>query len=162
MMKTKTLLPALAVALMLLLTGAGIEMSAAPMLLSFGSGNTVGDPSEPVQALVAGDLDNDGDADLVIKNVDRWLVEFKDAPEAPVAIFLQGTIRFKAGKYEEARGYFERVLKEYSKTAKAMEAEQAIQAIDGRLKLKAEIEAKKSAPPPPAPAATATTGAGGK
>jgi len=102
----------------------------------------------------------DGEADLVIKNVDRWLLDYKGAPEAPVAIFLQGTIRFKEGKYEEARGYFERVLKEYSKTAKAMEAEQAIQAIDGRLKLKAAIEGKATTSA--APAATTTTGTGGK
>lgn len=38
---------------------------AAPSAISFDGGNTVGDADYTVQALVAGDLDNDGDVDLV-------------------------------------------------------------------------------------------------
>jgi len=79
----------------------------------------------------------DGDADQVIRNVDQWLIEFRTAPEAPLAIFMEGTIRFKEGKYELARSYFDRIRKEFPKSPKAFEADQAIETIDGILKSKA-------------------------
>ena len=92
----------------------------------------------------------DGDSALALKNIEYWLREFRNAPEAPVAIFYQGTILFQDGKLNEARVYFERLRKEYPKHPKAYDADKAIEAIDRRLKL---LEEAKKAPPEPPPKA---------
>lgn len=94
----------------------------------------------------------DGDSALVLRNIDQWLREFKSAPEAPVAVFYQGTILFQDGKLREARVYFEQLRKEYPKHPKAYDADKAIEAIDARLRL---MEQAKKAPPeaPPKPPA---------
>ena len=94
----------------------------------------------------------DGDSALALKNIEYWLREFRNAPEAPVAIFYQGTILFQDRKYKEARAYFEQVRTEYPKHPKAYDADKAIEAIDRRLKL---LEEAKKAPPEPPPRAPA-------
>lgn len=94
----------------------------------------------------------DGDSALALKNIEYWLREFRNAPEAPVAIFYQGTILFQDRKYKEARAYFEQVRTEYPKHPKAYDADKAIEAIDRRLKL---MEDAKKAPPEPPPKAPA-------
>jgi tetratricopeptide (TPR) repeat protein len=104
----------------------------------------------------------DGDTDRTIKNIDQWLLDFKDAPEVVTAIFFQGAILFKEGKYDAARPYFERIRKEFPKHPKAFDADQAIAEIDARLKFKAAVDAKAIATPTDAPAASTTTGTGGK
>jgi protein disulfide-isomerase len=88
----------------------------------------------------------DGDAALALRALDRYLRDFRNAPEAPVAIFFQGTILFQDGKLKEAREYFEQLRTEYPKHPKAYDADKAIEAIDARLKI---MQAQPA--PPPAP-----------
>jgi thiol-disulfide isomerase/thioredoxin len=86
----------------------------------------------------------DGDSALAMRGIERYLRDFGNAPEAPVAIFYQGTIQFQDGRLRDARSYFERVRTEYPKHPQAYAADKAIEAIDARLKLQAE-----AAKPPP-------------
>jgi tetratricopeptide (TPR) repeat protein len=88
----------------------------------------------------------DGDAALALRGLENYLREFSSAPEAPVAIFFQGTIQFQDGKLKEARKYFDQLRTEYPKHPKAYEADKVIEAIDARLKV-LEVQPKTPAAP---------------
>ena len=93
----------------------------------------------------------DGESEQALKNIEAYLVQFKDAPEAPVAIWYQGTILFQDGRLEEARQYFVKILRQFPTHRKAYDADKAIEAVDARLKAGKTPKAKPSPPPPQQP-----------
>ena len=92
----------------------------------------------------------DGQSKEALANLDAWLREFADAPEAPVAVWYQGTILYRDGRLAEAKRYFRQILDRFPKHAKAYEAEKAIEHIDARLRAKARIGEAGGKPKPPA------------
>jgi len=85
-----------------------------------------------------------------LANLDAWLQEFADAPEAPVAVWYQGTILYRDGRLAEAKRYFRQILDRFPKHVKAYEAEKAIAHIDARLRAKARAGEAGGKPKPPA------------
>jgi len=78
----------------------------------------------------------DGDADRALANIEAYLKEFPDAPEAPVAVWFQGTILYRDGRLREARRYFESLIRRFPKHPKAYQADKAIEHIDRLLEAK--------------------------
>jgi len=95
----------------------------------------------------------EGKSAEALANLEAWLREFGNAPEAPVAVWYQGTILYQDGRLNEARRYFEQIIEQFPKHTKAYEADKAIEHIDARLRGKAA--GKTDTKPPakePAPA----------
>lgn len=88
----------------------------------------------------------DGDSAAAMKNIEAWLAEFPGAPEAPVAIYYQGTILYQDGKLDDARRYYEQVRTRFPKHAKAYEADKAIEAIEARQKAEAKQQGEHRTP----------------
>jgi len=89
-----------------------------------------------------------GRSQEALDNIEAYLERFPDAPEAPVAIWYQGTILFQDNRLTEARPFFEQIIRRFPKHPKAYEADKAIEHIDKLLK--AREAASKPAPKPPA------------
>jgi tetratricopeptide (TPR) repeat protein len=103
----------------------------------------------------------DGDAAQAMKDLAKFLDDFKDAPEVPTAVYAQGAILMQDGKLEEARRVFDDLRTRFPKHIKAYEADKAIDAIDARLKAARAADAaprgaaKAAASPAESPAPSA-------
>jgi len=87
----------------------------------------------------------DGKSKQAIENLDAYLEHFKDALQAPLALYYKGATLYYDGRLIEARKVFEEVSDRFPKHAKAYESQKAIQAID------AQLRAPPPPPPPPEP-----------
>jgi tetratricopeptide (TPR) repeat protein len=95
----------------------------------------------------------DGDAAAALKNLEQYLVDFRDSPEVPAAVYYQGVILMQDGRLEEARRVFDDLRTQFPKHVKAYEADKAIDLIDARLKAaKAAAKAPPAKTPAPTPA----------
>lgn len=107
-----------------------------------------------------------------LKDLDAWMVEFKDSPDVPQAMLFKGKILFNDGQLVEARETFEELRTRYVSSIRAYEADKAIDQIDEMLKDQSDahkkaVEAEKKAaatatsalgaPPAPTPTAPAPT-----
>ncbi len=103
----------------------------------------------------------DGNSALALANLEDYLDTFGEAPEAPVAVWYQGTILYQDGKLAEAKRYFGEIVRRFPKHHKAYEADKAIEHIDARLRAEAEAgeagtetdagEGEETPEPPPNP-----------
>jgi len=94
----------------------------------------------------------DGNSGLALANLEAWLKEFPDAPEAPVAVWYQGTILYQDGRLQEAKRYFQTLIQRFPKHYKAYEADKAIDHIDARLRAEARTGETGGESKPPAKA----------
>ena len=76
----------------------------------------------------------DGNAAQALKNLRQFMEDFKDAPQAPTALYAMGAILMQDGKFQEARKVFDDVRTRFPRHEKAYQADKAIDAIDARLK----------------------------
>ena len=82
----------------------------------------------------------EGKSEQALANLETWLKEFPDAPEAPVAVWYEGTILFQDNRLAEAKRYFKEILRRFPKHPKAYEADKAIEFIEAKLRAKALSE----------------------
>jgi len=92
----------------------------------------------------------DGNSKKALANLKGWLEAFPDAPEAPVAVWYQGTILYRDGRLAEAKRYFESLIDRFPKHPKAYEADKAIEHIDARLRAETRSAEDDEQPKPPA------------